>query len=222
MFHGKHFERAVARAGERAGLHLNADQVDLLGAYADWRAWEAVAAGGIGPAEPERITDRHIADSLVFAAAWRETPLDLLDVGSGVGLPGIPLAIASPGTAVTLLDRSGERCRLARRAVRVLGLENVTVVQGDVEQQEGGREFVAFRASLSPERALRAAIPLLTSGGSAVVAASRTVKPPTIPRVDESGVMVDLLEIEPGVLDSPAWLLRMTLVESPRVNGSLT
>ena len=216
MFHGKHFERAVTRAGERAGLYLTGSQIDLLGVYAGWLVTEGVAAGGIGPGEEERVTDRHIADSLVFGAAWETRPRDVLDVGSGVGLPGIPLAIAYPDTPVVLLDRSGERCRLARRAIRVLGLDNASVVQGDPERAPTGRDVIVFRASLPPERALRASVPLLAPEGIAVVAVSRTAGPPTIPAIPDAAMDVGIFEIEEGVLDSPAWFLRMKRVDSPK------
>ncbi len=212
MFHGKHFSDQVGRPAEYAGLHLSAEQLEQLGVFADWLAVEAVNAGGIGPEEGRRIVDRHIADALVFAAAWQTVPDTLLDVGSGVGLPGIPLAIALPETQVTLLDRSGERCRLARRATRVVELTNVAVVQGDVITADGFWDVVTFRASLPPERAFSTALPLVNSGGCVIVAASRMTRPTDVP-LSPPGTSVDIVEIGPGVLDSPAWLLRMTVTQ---------
>ncbi|MEA3511460.1 MAG: RsmG family class I SAM-dependent methyltransferase [Actinomycetota bacterium] len=208
MFHGKHSHDRLERASIRAGVDLTPAQVAQCEEFARWLGTEATDAGGIGPDEGSRLLDRHVADSIIFAAAWERDPDNLLDAGSGVGLPGIPLAITHPNTQVTLLDRSGERCRLARRAVRVLGLENVTVEQRDVLQAVGLRDVVTFRASLQPMAALEAALPLLTDRGCAVVGMSRTTEP------DQSleppaGTTLDLLRIDAGVLDSPAWLLRM-------------
>ena len=210
MFHGKHFSDRVEKAAAYAAVPLEPDRVRLLAEFGGWLAGEGLAAGGIGPAERDRIVDRHLADSLVFAAAWNGVPDTLLDVGSGVGLPGIPLAIAYPASAVTLVDRSGERCRLARRSIRVLGLENVTVLEGDVSTIDGDWDVVTFRASLSPERAFTAAVPLLRAGGTAVVGASRTKRPVNAPPAPP-GTVVDIVEIDEGVLDSPGWLLRMTV-----------
>jgi len=218
MFHGKQFEERIDRAANRAGLRPTDGQRSLLGRYAEWLATEGRRARVIGPGETERLVDRHIADSLVFASAWEDAPDDLLDVGSGAGLPGIPLAVTHPAMQVTLLDRSGKRCGLARRAVRVLGLTNVTVQQGDVGSLSGGWSVVVFRASLPPEEALDRALPLLLDHGCAVVALSRSAAPDGVPRGPDGGT-VDLLEIEKGVLDSPAWLLRMTPTRPSTPNG---
>ena len=209
MFHGKHSDDRLERAARRAGVELTPSQVAQCVEFAHWLGTEAIDAGGIGPDEGSRLLDRHVADSIIFGAAWERTPADILDVGSGVGLPGIPLAITYPNTQITLLDRSRERCRLARRAVRVLGLKNVTVEQRDVLQTVGRRDAVTFRASLQPMAALEAALPLLSDQGCAIVGMSRTTEP-DLPLNAPAGTKLDLLRIDDGVLDSPAWLLRMT------------
>lgn len=218
MFHGKHPDGRLAAAALRAGIDLTPVQGEQLLEFARWLGTEAVDAGGIGPDEGSRLVDRHIADSIVFAAAWDQTPGRILDVGSGVGLPGIPLAIAHPDSDVTLLDRSGERCRLARRAIRVLGLENVSVEQTDASQVVERWDVVTFRASLQPIAALEVAVPLLSERGCAVIGMSRTAEP-EIPSIPPPGTTLDLLRIDQGVLDSPAWLLRMTLTD-PRTLDS--
>ena len=218
MFHGKHFDDRLQRVAFQVGIDLEPVQAEKLGIFARWLATEAVDAGGIGSDEVSRLVDRHLADSIVFAAAWEESPADILDIGSGVGLPGIPLAITHPGAAVTLLDRSGKRCRLARRAVRVLGLENVSVEQKDALHATGRRDAVTFRASLRPESALEMAIPLVSDRGCAVIGMSRTSEPDR-KVVAPPGTMLDFLTIDQGVLDSPAWLLRMTL-NNPRTPDS--
>jgi len=213
MFHGKHPRDRLERAAFRAGIDLTPAQGEQLLEFARWLGTEAVDAGGIGPDEGSRLVDRHIADSIIFAAAWERVPSGVLDIGSGVGLPGIPLAITHPNTNVTLLDRSSERCRLARRAVRVLGLENVSVEQGDALDMVGRRDVVTFRASLQPVSALDVAVPLLNDQGCAVIGLSRTTEPDMSPTAPP-GTTLDLLRIDKGVLDSPAWLLRMTLTNS--------
>ncbi len=214
MFHGKHSGGGLDRAALRVGIDLTPLQRTQLGRFGEWLATEAVDAGGIGRAEGARLIDRHLADSIVFAAAWDEEPATILDVGSGVGLPGIPLAILYPEAAVTLLDRSRERCRLARRAVRVVGLKNVSVDQRDALRVAGTWEVVTFRASLKPVDALKSALPLLADRGCVVVGLSRSAEPGDTPPAP-AGAAVDLLEIDEGVLDSPAWLLRMVRA-SPR------
>ena len=212
MFHGKHVDARLNRAAAWAGLELDAAKRRLLCEFGAWLAREGIAAGGIGPGEAPRMIDRHVADSLVFAGGWNAAPARVLDVGAGVGLPGIPLAIALPETAFTLLDRSQRRCVLARRAIRVLGLHNVTVEQLDVDRLATAWPAMVFRASLAPERALVAAAPLLEPLGCAVVGLSRSAAPGQVPD-PPAGTVLDLLHAEPGVLDSEAWLLRMTRTE---------
>ena len=211
MFPVKHTESALRRAAGWAGVELSVDQLDLLTRYAEWLVAEAVPAGGVGPAEGARIIDRHVADSLVFGIGWVDTtvPSTLIDVGSGVGLPGIPLAIAYPGIAVTLLDRSERRTALAGRAVRILSLTNAVAVQGDVSHLTSSYGAATFRASLPIIDALDAARTTLDIGGTAVIGLSRS-RPPAQTPTAEPGETIQLLETQEGILDSPAWLLRMT------------
>ena len=212
MFHGKHVAAGLDRAATWAGVPLDPSKRGQLSDFAAWLASEGAEAGGIGPGETDRIVDRHVADSLTFAAAWADVPAQVLDVGAGVGLPGIPLAICYPATTFTLLDRSERRCVLARRAVRVHGLQNVVVEQRDVDQLRSRWPAIVFRASLRPDRALAVAAPRLAPGGYAVVGLSRSAEPSSLPDAPP-GTVVDVLSTGVGVLDSPAWLLRMTRTE---------
>jgi 16S rRNA (guanine527-N7)-methyltransferase len=190
----------------------------LLERYAEWLVEEAIPAGGLGPREGDRVWGRHVADSVSFAAAWRDAapPTDLLDVGTGVGLPGIPLAIIWPTTHVVLLDRGGRRTRLLERAVRVLGLENVVVSQGDAFAVADEWSAVTFRGSVKAPEAVGLSARLLDVPGTAVLGLSRRSEPPDRTR-DLMGVAT-ALSMEPEVvgipseiLDGPAWLLIMRI-----------
>jgi 16S rRNA G527 N7-methylase RsmG len=210
MFPVKHTESALRRAAGWAGVELSVDQLALLNRYAEWLVADAIPAGGVGPAEGARIIDRHVADSLVFGIGWVDNvPATLIDVGSGVGLPGIPLAIAYPGIAVTLLDRSERRTALAGRALRILSLTNAVAVQGDVSHLTSRYGAATFRASLPIIDALDAARTTLGIGGTAVIGLSRS-RPPAQTPTAERGETIQLLETPEGILDSPAWHLRMT------------
>ena len=81
---------------------------------------------------PEDIVARHILESLSILP-WVQG-YRVLDVGSGAGLPGIPLAMARPDLAFTLLDSNGKRTRFMTQAVAELGLTNVRVVRCRVEE----------------------------------------------------------------------------------------
>jgi len=80
---------------------------------------------------PEEIISRHLLDSLSISSliCWTR----ILDIGSGGGFPGIPLALALPNTFWTLVDSRGKRTRFLQEVVNRLGLERVKVVQHRVE-----------------------------------------------------------------------------------------
>lgn len=210
MFHGKHSREGgldvARRAAEWAGISLSHAQEAGLAVLADWLESEAIEAGGLGGAEADRIWPRHVADSLTFAAGWRNAtpPRSLLDVGSGVGLPGIPLALTHPNTAVMLLDRSERRIGLAKRAIRILGLDNVHTLHGEADQHQSTYAAVTMRAVNPLPAALDVVGGFLSPGGVGVLAASRRRAPIA------EGERVTVIEIPSSVLDSPAWLLRMT------------
>ena len=169
--------------------------------YQVWLSTEGVTAGGIGPAEVARVDRRHLADSILFAHQIDDGAGKVWDLGSGVGLPGVPLAIVLPGREFVLVDRSGRRVDLIRRALRILDLENCTVVHDDIANLTPGLETVVSRASLPPDRLGQEMRRLLAVGGRAVVAGSWE-DPPVHPGWKT-------IEIPPDVLDHTVWLLMM-------------
>lgn len=125
-------------------LQLPLDAHENLLAYLDllahWnRAYNLTAVRDRGEMIP-----RHVLDSLaVLPFVQGES---LADIGSGAGLPGIPLAIARPGLAVTLIESNGKKARFLREAVRALPLPNVTVEQMRVQDASGSFDTVTARA----------------------------------------------------------------------------
>lgn len=194
-------QQVWARCIEWSGRDLSTVRLTKLGEYRDWLLTEAVTAGGIGPYEGERIDNRHIGDSLLFAGGFPSNPSQILDVGSGVGLPGIPLSLIMPDTVFVLLDRSRRRVDLMKRAVRVLDLENVKVVLGDISDWDTPVDGIVSRASLSPDQAVTSFSRILSPGGRAVVGGSWAAPP--------SVVGFDLMEVPGSVLDQRVWLLIM-------------
>ena len=210
---GTSVEYAV-RAAEYAQVALNGDQMQALASYADWLLEEAISAGGLGPREGARIWDRHIADSLTFAVGWSQPPEEILDVGTGAGLPGIPLAIAFPETTVTLLDRGGRRIRLLHRAVRILNLPNVVIAQGDAFAVADEWAGLAFRGSIPPPEAIGLVNRLLVPDSTAVLGLSRREEEPDRARdlvslASALGVDAEIRKVPEEVLDGNSWLLIM-------------
>lgn len=157
--------------------------------------------GALGRNEGRRLETRHLADSLLFAGAWSRPspPPRLADLGSGAGLPGLPLAILWPDTRVHLIERRASRADLIRQGVRVLGLENATVQQADAARVRLEVEMVVARAAAPPETVAGWARSLLVPGGMLVVGGSWQEAP-------APGPGYELVEVPAWVLDRPVWI----------------
>jgi 16S rRNA (guanine527-N7)-methyltransferase len=113
------------------------DYVELL---ARWNATYNLTA----VREPGEMVTRHLLDSLTVAKLVSGD--SLADLGTGAGLPGIPLAILAPERRHTLIDSNGKKVRFLREAVRTLGLANVQVQQSRVEDARGQYDCITARA----------------------------------------------------------------------------
>lgn len=94
--------------------------------------------------DPAQMVTRHLLDSLAVAPYVEGATL--ADLGTGPGLPGIPLAIAAPQREVTLVDSNGKKVRFLREAVRALHLANARAVEARVEALEGQYDCITARA----------------------------------------------------------------------------
>lgn len=115
--------------------------------------------------EPQAMLVKHIMDSLVISPYLKGERF--IDVGTGPGLPGLPLAIINPDKQFVLLDSLGKRIRFIRQVILELGLTNVTPVQSRVEdyQPEQGFDGVLSRAFASLEDMLSWCRHLPATGG---------------------------------------------------------
>lgn len=193
----------VERAAEWVGASLTPEQRDRLAAFSRWLATEGVAAGGVGPNEPGRVDARHVADSILFAAGWEgdQPPAAMVDIGTGAGLPAIPLAVVWPQTRVVAVDRSQRRTDLARRAMRVVGLDNIEVRTADIAGCEAMRaDMVVARAVGEPPQVMAWVERAIPGWRRLVIGGSHQTRP-------EAALPGErVLEVPAGVLDRPVWL----------------
>jgi 16S rRNA (guanine527-N7)-methyltransferase len=185
MFHVKHvgpYEEAetppVATAGgagsgtapEAAGL-IFGPRLDVAQRYADILASTGVERGLIGPHEIDRLWERHLLNSAVVGELLDQGHR-VVDIGSGAGLPGLPLAIARPDLQVVLLEPLLRRSDFLREVVAELGLP-VEVVRGRAEEswvrdQIGDRDAAVSRAVAALDKLTKWSMPLLRPGGRMV------------------------------------------------------
>jgi 16S rRNA (guanine527-N7)-methyltransferase len=157
----------------------------------------------------------HVDESLVALEVVHRFAGPIVDVGSGGGAPGIPLAVALPGRRVTLLEANGRKCAFLREAAREF--PNVTVVQGRAEEQETDRFGVAVAKALAPPPvAAEWCLPLLAPGGAAVLYVGPSADVAAVSRVSER-VGGGPAEQAPGLLVLPK--LELTPPGFPRRTG---
>jgi 16S rRNA (guanine527-N7)-methyltransferase len=123
-----------------------------------------------------------LEDSLRGVELLRELPGTIVDVGSGGGVPGIPLAAALPDREVTLLEANGRKCDFLRRWAP----PNATVVQGRAEEQDPDAFGIAVAKALaSPPVAAEWCLPLVRIGGAVVLWVGSTADVGHVARVAE-------------------------------------
>lgn len=141
------------------------NHIDTASRYVDILASRGVDWGLIGPREVDRLWPRHLLNSAAISQLIGPEST-VLDVGSGAGLPGIPLAIRRPDLAVTLLEPLLRRANFLSEVVDELGLgERVTVVRGRAEEQHGRYQVVTCRAVAALPKLLTWCLPLVSPRG---------------------------------------------------------
>ena len=148
-------EEILPAGVQRLGIPASPGQLEQMERFRlELERWNRVH--GFVKAEGRELVIRHFLDSL---AAWPvvrrlEPRHGILDVGSGAGFPGIPLAVVLPDSQFTLLERSGRRAAFLRNACILLGLDNATVVEAQLRELDGRYDVVTFRAFSPLDREL--------------------------------------------------------------------
>ncbi|WP_343600246.1 16S rRNA (guanine(527)-N(7))-methyltransferase RsmG [Mycobacterium sp.] len=173
MFHVKHIAQsapppAVVPPAPEAAAVLFGPRLSLAVRYAELLATSGVQRGVLGPHEAARIWDRHLMNSAAVGELL-EAGERVIDIGSGAGLPGLPLAIARPDLSIVLVDSQLRRTDFLDAVVAELGLP-VTVVRGRAEDPAvrrgvGAADAAASRAVAALDTVTKWSLPLLRPGG---------------------------------------------------------
>jgi 16S rRNA (guanine527-N7)-methyltransferase len=144
------------------------DRLDLAARYVEHLATSGVERGLIGPRETDRLWDRHVLNCAVVADLVPDGA-NVVDVGSGAGLPGIPLALARPDLRIVLVEPLARRVEWLTEIVEDLGL-SLTVERGRAEENAirrrwEGADVVTARAVAPLARLAGWSLPLLRPGG---------------------------------------------------------
>ena len=159
----KHFEAEPA-----AAVAIFGDQIDQARSFAQTLAGDSDELGLLGPRELDKLWSRHILNSAVVAELVR--PGDkVADVGSGAGLPGIPMAIARPDADFVLIEPMERRSSWMLEVVEDLGLKNVRILRSRAEDvPEQDFDIVTARAVAALDKLLKMCVPLLKPGGALI------------------------------------------------------
>lgn len=169
-----------------------------LNGYVDILAGRGIEWGLMGPREGDKLWQRHVANSLAVADAIPHG-VSVADVGSGAGLPGIPLAIVRPDLQVTLIEPLLRRTNFLELAVDELSLGGrVSVLRARAEETKERFDIVVCRAVASLDKLLKWTAPLLAPGGQLVALKGESAEDEirgAAPLLKRLGLRAEVLEL---------------------------
>ncbi len=197
------------------------DRFDDAVRYAELLADAGVQRGLIGPREVPRLWERHLLNCAVLSEVVPDG-VTVCDVGSGAGLPGIPLALVREDIKITLLEPLLRRTNFLTEVVELLGLDHVTVVRGRAEEVMGKLQpvhVVTARAVAPLERLATWGIPCCVP--TARCSPSRGTRPRRSSRARRACSASSapwgssILQVGEGIVDPLSTVVRVEVGESP-------
>ncbi len=161
-----------------AAADIFGPQLDLARAYTDRLAQDSETFGLLGPRELPRIWGRHVINSALLAELV-PSGSKVADIGSGAGLPGIPMAIAKPDAHFTLIEPMERRSGWLQQVVKDLGIKNVEVLRARAEDvQRTDFDIATARAVAALDKLLKLLTPLIRGSEGKTVLAMKGSRAP--------------------------------------------
>ncbi|AZI59283.1 16S rRNA (guanine(527)-N(7))-methyltransferase RsmG [Nakamurella antarctica] len=210
-----------------AAATIFGDQIGVARRYVDWLLGDGVVRGLIGPREAGRIWTRHMLNCAIVGQLL-PPQARLVDIGSGAGLPGIPLAIARPDCNVVLVEPLERRTVFLDMVIEELGLTNVRVFRGRAEQaisEAGGADVVTSRAVAPLAKLAGWSVPLARHGGE-IIALKGSSAVDEIARDGAAAAKAGLTdlraeEIGAGLLEQTTFVIRGTADQAVLDHGKV-
>jgi len=195
--------------------------------FAELLAAVGIERGLIGPREVDRLWERHLLNSAVVGERIPQG-VRVIDIGSGAGLPGVPLALARPDLDVTLLEPMARRVAWLEEVVQTVRL-SAAVVRGraeepDIKQQLSGADVVVARAVAPLDKLWGWSAPLLRQGGRLIALKGESAEAEVardgaaVRRAGGSQPVVERCGV--GVLETPTTVIEIERVDADAREGT--
>ncbi|MEU6246874.1 16S rRNA (guanine(527)-N(7))-methyltransferase RsmG [Glycomyces sp. NPDC047010] len=216
-------EANVSRETLASVFGADEDRIALAEGYVGLLSTIGIERGLIGPREVPRLWGRHVLGSAVVEELIPQES-DVIDVGSGGGLPGIPLAIARPDIWVTLVEPMQRRITFLEEVVATLGLTNIEVVRARADEvsPRGKADIVVSRAVAPLGKLAGWCLPLARLGGLMLAikgqSAEEEIKRDANAIRALGGAKASILQCGEYKLSEPVFTVPVTVVEIERVH----
>ncbi len=179
----------LLKAVREIGIFPTDSQIDLLLRYSrELLAWNEKMS--LVSLKSSLDIIKHLVDSLTPACFVTADSLNLLDIGTGAGLPGIPLKIINPSLRVTLVEASRKKTSFLKSVIRTLGLQDIQVVNSRIESlvsdtsYKGCFDIVISRATFKIHDLLTLGMPFMAEGGTVIAMKGRSVNDEMVQGMD--------------------------------------
>ncbi|MCP3950792.1 MAG: 16S rRNA (guanine(527)-N(7))-methyltransferase RsmG [Desulfobacterales bacterium] len=177
----KQWQTLVAEGAGGLGLEITAAQIEILACHANELIKWNKKMNLTRISDPGEMAIKHYVDSLA-CVPYMPAGADILDIGSGGGFPGVPVAVVAQPKSVLMVDSVGKKISFLQHAIRLMGLKNAEARHVRAQELKGQTEYGEFfdrvicRALTGIDQIASLAFPLLKAGGMVVALKGRAAR----------------------------------------------